>query len=418
MSVQELFRHEARRAEAGAINERRLATGRPGNHLPICLLAAVFLAAAVFLCAFDYKRKVRLEGLVISSTGISRLYAPGSGFIALGNLHEGQIVASGTVLGYLRSNKDVYESASMATADLVVKEKEAILQRDARRNTLQHESKMRSARAARQEAQEQLTVLKHQEEIAAVQLTATERLYQRFVDLHRDGFISMIQLEEKLSAVTEAKFKVQTLQAQEASAQKNLVDTDENLRNMEILRTVQDDDLGMRSRELERERSVQTNDRRFNLVAPVSGALSAVAVRNGQYLTEGSPILSIIPNNDPLTVTLFAPSEKAGLLRAGQRVVLRITAFPYEKFGFVNAVVREVATTPQAASDAAYEHAGSSGQTQVYRILVDADLQAFARKNSQIVLRPGLSLEGDIIVEKRRLIEWAFSALFKLLERA
>jgi membrane fusion protein len=395
-----------------------MATGRPNNHLPIYMLGAILLAAIAFLCAFDYKRKVRLDGLVLSSTGISRIYAPGTGFIALNDVREGQTVNSGKVLGHLRSIKDVYEAASMATADQVVAEKEAILRRDIQRGTLQHESKMRSARAAREEAQGQLVALQHQEEIARTQLTTAERVYQRYTELHREGFISMIQLEEKLAAVTEAKFKLQTLKAQRTSAEKNVVDTDENLRGMEILRTAQNDDLAMRSRELARERSLRTSDRGLNVVAPISGVLSAIAVRNGQYVTDGNPILAIIPSNDILTVALFAPSEKAGLLRPGQRVVLRITAFPYEKFGFVNAVVREVATIPQAAGDAAFEHAGTPSQTPVYRVLVDANLEAFASKNKQIVLRPGLSLEGDIIVEKRRLIEWAFSVLFRLVERA
>ena len=55
--------------------------------------------------------------------------------------------------------------------------------------------------------------------------------------------------------------------------------------------------------------------------------------------------MNIVPAGEKLEAQLFGPSRAIGFIRAGQRVLLRYEAFPYQKFGQYEGVVAEVSRT-------------------------------------------------------------------------
>lgn len=84
---------------------------------------------------------------------------------------------------------------------------------------------------------------------------------------------------------------------------------------------------------------------KFTLRAPVSGTIAAVLIKQGQSVKASEPVMTLIPDNAHLQIELYATSKKAGFIRPGQRVSLKFSAFPYQKFGistaqFVKSVIR------------------------------------------------------------------------------
>ncbi|MGZ8928578.1 MAG: efflux RND transporter periplasmic adaptor subunit [Methylobacter sp.] len=68
-----------------------------------------------------------------------------------------------------------------------------------------------------------------------------------------------------------------------------------------------------------------------NIRAPFAGRLGIRLVDSGQYLTEGSPIVTL-QALDPIFVDFFLPQQTLGLLKSGQSVTLSTDAYPEQKF--------------------------------------------------------------------------------------
>ncbi|WP_260428515.1 hypothetical protein [Burkholderia stagnalis] len=68
------------------------------------------------------------------------------------------------------------------------------------------------------------------------------------------------------------------------------------------------------------------------------------------------------------------------------------------------------------------EVANLTGQTnvpeQLYRLIVALDRQDIAAYGKREALRPGMALEADVLIDKRRLIEWVLEPLYALGRRA
>ena len=73
---------------------------------------------------------------------------------------------------------------------------------------------------------------------------------------------------------------------------------------------------------------------------------TAIVGHPGQVVSAGSPMLMIVPQPAIMHVELLAPSSAIGFIHQSDRVLLRYSAFPYQKFG-------EYGGTVMTVSDAA-----------------------------------------------------------------
>ena len=168
--------------------------------------------------------------------------------------------------------------------------------------------------------------------------------------------------------------------------------------------------------------------------------VTALSVRPGQAVQAGQTIATLVPiavaaaaaaavgaaapsglvgtANQAITVEahLFAPSRTAGFLKPGQTVYLRYAAYPYQKFGLHTGHITAVSDTPFAANElppnlASQLMAQNQGSEALYRINVQLDDQAIRTYGQAIVLKPGLTLEADVLQERRKVWEWALEPL-------
>ena len=109
-------------------------------------------------------------------------------------------------------------------------------------------------------------------------------------------------------------------------------------------------------------------------------------------------------------------------MRAEQAVRLRYQAFPYQKFGAQSGRVLQVSRTPLAPAELAQLNlpaALSQGLASepLYRITVSLDRQSVAAYGQEQALAAGMQLDADVLLERRRLIEWIFEPLLSLAQR-
>lgn len=151
--------------------------------------------------------------------------------------------------------------------------------------------------------------------------------------------------------------------------------------------------------------------RRQLVRAPQDGVLAALLADPGQAVSPAAPVATLVPQGAVLQAQMQAPGKALGFVQPGQAVRLRLEAFPYQKFGQLEGRVLQVSRTPMATPDRA---PGAAGEA-LFRITValdDAALRAWPQP-----LAAGLRLQADVLLERRRLIEWLFEPLFGLQHR-
>jgi membrane fusion protein len=159
----------------------------------------------------------------------------------------------------------------------------------------------------------------------------------------------------------------------------------------------------------------QVEARRETVIrAPVSGVVTNIAVNLGQSVAADAPLATVLPKGSGLHVELLVPTRAIGFVKTGQDVMLRYDAFPYERFGQYHGKIVDIGRNVWSPGDRV---GPLSAKEPVYRVDVGLDRQAVAALGQEFPLRPGMSVNADLLLEKRTLFEWIFEPVIKLKER-
>jgi membrane fusion protein len=146
--------------------------------------------------------------------------------------------------------------------------------------------------------------------------------------------------------------------------------------------------------------------------------VTSILVERGGRPTSGVPLLGIVPEGAPLVAHLFSPSRAVGFVRSGQHVLLRYQAFPYQKFGHAEGEVAAVSRSAVSPSELPAQLSGLTsvvgGGEPVYRIEVRLARQWIGAYGQRVPLSPGMLLEGDVVMDSRRLYEWILDPLYTM----
>jgi membrane fusion protein len=110
-----------------------------------------------------------------------------------------------------------------------------------------------------------------------------------------------------------------------------------------------------------------------------------------------------------LEAWLYLPSDKAGQLRAGQEVQLRLDAYPHHMFGTIDAVVSEVSTIALLASDVAVPLPIKGLVFEVRASIASDSIDALG---SSWPLAPGTSFQADVVRQRYRLYQWLLRSVW------
>jgi membrane fusion protein len=148
--------------------------------------------------------------------------------------------------------------------------------------------------------------------------------------------------------------------------------------------------------------------------------VSNILVDVGVPVEPGRSIATILPDGVQLEAQLFIPSTAIGFLKQGQEVRLRYDAFPYQKFGLYEGELAELSNIDIPLQEIQtrfpiltkmYE-----GKT-FFRANVRLDKQSIEAYGKSLPLRAGLTLEADVLLDRKRLIEWVFDPVMALGKR-
>jgi membrane fusion protein len=450
MRILSLFRPEVQQAQSA----QWLGVVRITRPLGFSAITLGALGIAGLLVAFaawgEVNRKSKVSGLLVAQGGQLNIVAPAAG--VLGELHmtEGHTILGGAVLAIVNTERQsnilniaagagpaVGEPSLLAAAQIELRQQSLNNERTLRQLQTSQRQQVLADRIATLAAQSRQT----QEELVLLRsrVGLAQKSVERYTQLAKEGFMSDIQLQAKQEELIDATARMQSLERSrlalqqdrqalegERAALKNQLDTDtaQIVRSQSTLAQELSENAVRKSAVITAPASLLASA----TSATSSGAnnavqhyrVTALSVLPGQAVQAGQTIATLVPVSQGKAITveahLFASSRTAGFLRPGQAVYLRYAAYPYQKFGLHTGRITSVSDTPFAANElpanlASQLMAQNGSNEALFRINVKLDDQAIRSYGEAIALKPGLTLEADVVQERRKVWEWALEPL-------
>lgn len=411
-----LFRDEVLQARQAQF----LGTIRIARKPAFSVATVVALVLAGCLVAFAWRgevtRKARLAGVLAPTLGTLAVSAPQAGTLLDVRVREGDAVDAGQTLMLVGTDRATAQGDAAALIAQSMAERRSALQTE--RALAEVQSRQRQQAAADRLRSLEGEIRQAEGELASVRgrLTLAKKTVDRYAELARSGFVAEIQAQQKQEELFD-------LAARETAASRNLLAVQRDAQALRAEQATLASALSAQLAQIDRslaslrqENAENAVRRELVVAAPEAGTVTALVVNRGQSVQAGQTLAALVPRAadgrpSPLQAQLFAPSRAAGFVQPGQTVWLRYAAFPYQKFGMARGAIEAVSRTPIAARDLPVDQGGavaaSAGAPEpVYRVTVALERQAIDAYGATQPLKAGMTLEADVVQDRRRIWEW------------
>ena len=389
----------------------------------LALLTAVALLAAIAVAAYlvlgEYTRKARVSGYLVPDRGVIRLVAPQPATVIESHVAEGRSVRRGDVLFVLAVGQATLSGDTQATVQTSIAARTASLQGAAQRRSVLEQTQLASIDRQIDEMQRELASMKTEVDLQTQRLALAQQAAAQYESLRNDNFVSSAQVRARAEEVLNVKAQLQGLERQRAGRLREIATLQAQRRELPLQAQAAQGAIDRDLAALVQQAAENEARQRIVVRAPQDGVISGLVAEPGQNVVPTVALASLLPADAKLQAHLFAPSSAIGFVRANQPVQLRYQAFPYQKFGHQSGAVVQVSRAPLQASELgsmATVAVGAGGEP-LYRITVALDRQSVAAYGQAQALAPGMQLEADVLLDRRRLIEWLFEPVLGIAGR-
>lgn len=413
-----LFRQEVMDAEKNKMAGSVAVYCPPWRWLVVSVVVFITIAVALFLCFGSYTKRETASGELQPRDGIVTITPTLSGVITEVLVKEGAVVRANdplltlssevtTAMGQTRENvaEQLLLQRSKLDADLnglALLEQETVQGLQQRQHMLQQQLNFASAMR---------TSRLRQVELANRQLDKLQQMQER-------GYATRQQVADQENLALDAQARLQDVERQRIELRQQIEQTQQQLREAPLNSKNQRNDLERKRADIQQSMAENESRRRVIIRAPHDGIVGPLLAKPGQVVNPGQTVLSLLPQDSPLQAVMMVSSRAIGFIEPGQKVVLRYTAYPYQKFGQQYGRVRDVSRTSLSPQEVAQLTGKPNVQEQYFRVTVTLEKQKIMAYGKPEALRPGSALEADFLIDKRQLIEWVLEPLYALGRRA
>ncbi|WP_176907425.1 HlyD family efflux transporter periplasmic adaptor subunit [Sinorhizobium sp. NFACC03] len=398
--------------------------GRPTNDqgrlslAAVSMVALMFVAFAVLLMIYaQYTRRVKVAGVVLPVGGVTRLVAPQAGWVKSLDVHERQSVRKGEVLytlsidsttslgntqdaivGLLRNKRSELNAATLRQAAADAMSKKALGDR------------ISSVEKEMSQVETQIALLEN--------FTDTMRSFaERQQHLVTSGVSISREYEARLLAYNQQRTQLEALRRDRLQLAGRLSEHRNELLGFDLEASERVASIRRQILDIDQQISESQARQELQITAPRDGAITSIITQTGQTVGAGTPLLTIVPDDHPLTIQLLAPTNAIGFVREGDPVLLRYEAFPYQKFGQYRGRVVLISRTtlhPNEATEFNTDGAIASKPQSAYRITVEPEKAFVIAYGKKEPLQAGMQVQAHILAESRPLYQWLLQPIYSL----
>ena len=141
--------------------------------------------------------------------------------------------------------------------------------------------------------------------------------------------------------------------------------------------------------------------------SPFAGKLEYLNFwHENDFVAAGTPLLSVIPSDNPLFGQMYLPSQGVGKVSVGQDVIIRLDNYPYIEYGSINGKVKMI-------SGLANQTEAFAKKNDLNTYLITVELPDKLTTNYGTTLGFNYEIKGvaDILTKKRKLLYRLFDNL-------
>ncbi len=267
-------------------------------------------------------------------------------------------------------------------------------------------------------------------------LKATAEGYQ---SMGKDGYVAYLQVQDKLREYQERaqdlksqEATVSSLEAAVAQSTKKIEQVTSNYRS-----TLQNErvEAQVLHKKMTEELGKQVHRASFlELKAPQAGIVKDLGTHTlGTVVSPGTILLTLVPDNEPLVAEVQVKNDDVGFIVEGQAAKLKLMAYPFQKYGMLEAKVLHMGPDAQDAAanqSSATNNLQSSGtgktssagsmgtpaSTANYKALVTPHAQTLTAQGQSFKLLPGMQVVAEIHLGRRTVLEYLLSPVQQALQ--
>ncbi|TNF68043.1 MAG: HlyD family type I secretion periplasmic adaptor subunit [Gammaproteobacteria bacterium] len=193
------------------------------------------------------------------------------------------------------------------------------------------------------------------------------------------------QAKQKLVEIMQSKESAETNLHQEASSQLDDIRSELN----EVVYKIE---------------RLQDKVERTTVRAPISGVVKGLEVTIGQVIPQGGEVFTIVPEDQMLQAEIKIQPKDIGHVHINDHVIVKIMAYDYARYGSITGTLAAIsATSFKDQKGNAY-----------YKGIVALDTQSVNHISNK--LKPGMTLEADVITDQKTVLEYLLKPIHTTLE--
>jgi membrane fusion protein len=391
------------------------------------------VALVSYLVAGSITRKAHVAGIIVSSGGNLGILAPNAGVLSRGLVVEGQQVEAGQPLFELSTERQSSggEITALVSQQLAIRQQ--TLESEERLRIAQSQEKRHSIDERLQNLRTETLQLEQEIGFAQRRKALAQKTLSNYETLQNNGFVSSAQTQQKQEELIDLDARLATLARTKVQLEASRLSMEADRRDLIASLNADVAQLHLSAASLKQEIAENQNRKTTIIVAPDAGTVSTLVYEQGQSVNAGQPLATLLRSSKitggGLEVHLYTPSRTAGFVAPGQEVLLRYQSYPYQKFGLQKGVVTDVSKTPFAPSELPTSVAstilsnlqqsiiGTNTNEGLYRVKVQIFKQTITAYGREQPLKPGMTLEADIVQENRKLWEWMMDPILAVAHR-
>ena len=378
---------------------------------------ALAAAAAALLIFGGYSRRVDMEGQVLPTMGVVAISAPSPGRVELLAVQEGEAVKKGAPLYTLDLDTATKDGgAQQRIIDAQTSGRAMLVQETQRKNQMSDR--------AEAELLEKIETLKSQKSQAAEQINVQQGLVTKVANDYNQSnilfgrhIVTVSELNARRQEWMQALARLQDLQTSDMRAQSELKEAQYQLATTRHTRADENDALKSKMLEIDEKLANAEARRSIDIRAPADGVVTSIVAHPGQTISAGAPMLKIVPRHASMQAELLAPSSAVGFIREGGRVLMRYSAYPYQKFGGYLGTVTAVSDAAISAEEAKLFLGGEAPTKQAgpfYRVIVTPDSQFARVYGEERKLPANMRVEAYALLDRRKLYELILEPIYEI----
>ncbi|MBD2085167.1 HlyD family efflux transporter periplasmic adaptor subunit [Coleofasciculus sp. FACHB-542] len=272
----------------------------------------------------------------------------------------------------------------------------AVSQADLGRNQRDYQEKEIITKAEVQEAQ------------ASVDLARAQM--NQYQQLANTGAIAQLQIKEKEEAFKAAQARLQRAKAMLNPSAAPVVIANERIAQERAtgestLATLNKERKTLIQRQIEIQNQLNSDTRELKQIgmelqksvirAPASGTILKLELRNAsQVVRAAEPIAQIAPSNTPLIVKARVAAQDIGKVAVGQKVQMRVSAYPYPDYGTLSGQVSAIAPDAIAPEN---NNANAPAVPPSYEVTIQPEKINLIKGDRPYPIQPGMEIAAEII---------------------